>query len=280
MEPKSPSQTAEWLECPIKRTLNYRMGLKPRRMGKGDIAAIGGRAFAKAMEVHYNGQGDPLQAAIQEIDSAKQAIKDQGRQVPDWEMAYYESIEPRITHSIRKYMLDDPIKSMGLGVEDVELSLPNHGYARIDLGVRDSFGLAVLDFKFKLRLDQKYYEAEVNKYTNSWQQYHYCWAYGEHKCEPVSNYYICLVVCEPKFSARIHEFPIHPETMSMWKESAERIWHQMDSEDLGLAKPWMAASHDFKYGPCPYKAACFTHRLDMNLMTQEDYVIEKEKDAP
>lgn len=278
MEPKSPSQTAEWMECPIKRTLNSIMGLKPRRLSKGDIAAIGGRAFAKAMEVYHKGEGDPIAAGLAEISQAKHSIQDQGRSIPEWEMAYYSSIEPRVTHSVKKYLADDPVKALGLKVEDVELSLPNHGNARIDLGVRDSFGLSVLDHKFKLRLDSKYYEAEVEKYRNSWQQYHYCWGYGEHKNEQINSYYICLVVCEPKFSARIHEFPIHPETMEMWQESSRRIWTQMDHEDAGLSKPWMAAVHDTRYGPCPYKAACFTHRLDMNLMMQEDYVIGKEKD--
>ena len=281
---KSPSQTSEWMECPIKRMLNYKMGLKPRRISKGEIAAIGGRAFAKGMETFYRSQissgpvasyTDILQASLSEISLAKQHITDRGRDIPQWEQAYYASIEGRVENAIKKYLANDPITS-NFTICDVEKVLPSHGNARIDLGVRDDFGLAVVDFKFKLRLDAKYYDREVLRYKNSWQQYHYSWAYEEDMCEPVRRYYICLVVAEPRFSVKLHEYPIHPETMEMWKQSAQRIWTQMEHEDQGLSQPWMAAEHETKYGPCPYQAACFTHRYDMNLMLKDDYVLDKE----
>jgi len=273
---RSPSQTSEWLRCPILRTLNYKMGLKPRRLSKGDIAAIGGRGFAKGMEVYHNGTGDPIRAALAEVGKAKQDTTDKGRIVPQRELAYFTSIESRVEHATRKYVANDPIKILGFQVEDIELVLPDHGYARIDLGARDGYGLSVIDYKFKMRLEAKYYDQEVERYRNSWQQFHYTWAYSEHKGEPVDNYYICLVVAEPKFSARLHEYPAHPESMEMWKQSAERVWTQMEHEDAGLTQPWMAADHEDKFGPCPYQAACFTHRYDMNLMLQNDYVIVKD----
>lgn len=276
---RSPSQTVEWLRCPVMRTLNYKMGIKPRRLGKGDIAAIGGRAFGKAMEVYHGNAGvDPISTGVDEVRKDKAEILRQGREVPDREMAYFSSLESRVEHSVRKYVLADPIKERGFTVEDVELPLTDHGYARIDLGVSDDMGLSVIDYKFKMNLDAKNYDREVNRYRNSWQQYHYAWAYGEHKGKPVNNYYICLVVAEPKFSAKLHEFPIHPETMEMWKESANRIWTQMEHEDAGLTQPWMAANHEDNFGPCPYAAACFTHRYDMNLMMAHDYVLVKEDD--
>jgi hypothetical protein len=274
----SPSQTSEWASCPVKRYLNYKLGLKPRRLGKGDIAAIGGKGFGRAMESWYtNGDQElALSDGLNEIEKAKQSLIDKGRQVPDKELAYFNSIEARVEHSVKKYLKDDPIIQAGFKIEDVELSLEDHGNARIDIGARDAFGLSVIDFKFKMSLLSKWYDREVARYKNSWQQYHYGWAYSEHKKEPVNNYYICLVVCEPRFSARLHEFPIHPEGMEMWKKSAERIWTNMREEDEGLKEPYMSPSHEDQFGPCPYQEACFTHRWDMDLMLAQDYVVAKD----
>lgn len=217
-----------------------------------------------------------VQAGLDEIASAKKHLSDRGREIPSYETAYYHSIESRLQRAVEKYLEADPL--LLYDVEDVELTLPNHGNARIDLGCRDKFGLMVVDYKFKLRLDSKYYDKEVAKYKNSWQQFHYSWAYGDHKGEEVTRYGICLVVGEPRFKVQLIEYPVHPESMEAWKKSSERIWRQMEHEDSGLSEPWMAAEHETKYGPCPYQAACFTHRWDMNLMLKEDYVLDKEDD--
>jgi len=247
-------------------------------MSKGDIAAIAGRGFAKAMEVYNLGTGDPIGSGLEEIAHSKTECQDQGRYIADWDLSYYSAMEDRVKRAVVKYVANDPIKARGLTIEDVELVLPEHGMARIDVGARDASRLVVVDYKLKLWLDSKYYDKEVESYRNSWQQFHYAWAYGDHKQEPINSYYICLVVCEPRFSAKLHEYPVHPESLQMWRESAERIWRQMDLEDLEMAQPWMAALHEDKYGPCPMKDACFTHRFDMNLMTQNDYVTIEKRD--
>lgn len=284
---RSPSQTVTWGTCPVKRTLANVMGLRPRRVQHSEIAAIGGHAWAKVMEVYNNARksgklvgvsvNDLVSVGLDEVKKERELLDKQGREIPHWEQAYNAGIEARVEHAIKKYMVADPLDSYD--IVDVELSLPDHGNARIDLGVRDSFGVSVVDYKFKLRLDSKYYDKTVEEYRNSWQQFHYCWAYGDYLGEPIHNYSICLVVAEPKFSAKLHEFPIHPESMEAWKASAERIWAQMDSEDAGISQPWMATEHVTKWGPCEFQKACFDHRWDMNLMVNSgDYVVIKEVD--
>lgn len=265
--------------------LTYTHGVRPRRVMHSEIAAIGGRAWARAMEVYNKGRmsgaipslDDLSSVAVEEVKKGYAELHKQGREIPDWEEAYSGSVEPRVLHALKKYLDSDPL--IGYDIVDVELSLPEHGNARIDLGVRDDFGLSVVDYKFKLRQDAKYYDKTVEGFRNSWQQFHYAWAYGEYKGETIHNYTICLVVSEPKFSVRLHEFPVHPESLQAWKASAHRIWTQMEHEDAGLVQPWMATEHESKWGPCEYQRACFDHRWDFNLMVNSgDYVIVKEVD--
>lgn len=252
-----------------------------------EIAAIGGKAWAVAMECWNNARRNggvnnsvrdqAINLAIEDIKIQKNLLIEQGREIPDWEQAYASSIEPRVAHAIKKYVEKDPVSAFS--ILDVELELTDWGRARIDLGVSDESGISVLDYKYKLRLDARYYDKEVNSYKNSWQQYHYSWAYGEYKGTPIQKYIICLVVTEPKFSVQLHEFPIHPETMLMWKQSAELYWRDMMWEDEGMIKPRMAITHEDKWGPCEYQRACFEHRFDLlNMQSSGDYVIVKPVD--
>ena len=282
---RSPTQTLTWGACPVKRALSYGLALRPKRVMHSEIAAIGGKAFGKAMELRNLSilAGEPLSVddtvsvGLTEVKVEKDLLVEQGREVPHWELAYAAGIEGRVEHGIKKYIQNDPLQDYH--IQHVELTLPEHGNARIDVGVLDDFGHSVVDYKFKLRLDSKYYDKTVEEYKNSWQQFHYCWAYGEYLGTTIHNYIICLVVAEPKFSVKLHEFPVHPEAMTAWKESAQRIWAQMDAEDVGLAKPWMATEHVTKWGPCEFQKACFDHRWDMSLMINSgDYVITKPVD--
>jgi hypothetical protein len=282
---RSPTQTVTWGTCPVKRALVYGLGLRPRRVMHSEIAAIGGKAWAVAMQAYNEGRRDGqeistddlVEVALVSVQVERALFVTQGREIPDWEQAYSAGIEARVEHAIRKYVKADPL--LDYQIKHVELTLPDHGNARIDLGVRDDFGPSVVDYKFKLRLDARYYDKTVEEYRNNWQQFHYGWAYGEYLGEPINNYMICLVVAEPKFSVKLHEFPIHPEAMEAWKASAQRIWTQMDHEDAGLVQPWMATEHASKWGPCEYQKACFDHRWDMDLMRNSgDYVVVN--DAP
>lgn len=272
----SPSQTKAWDMCPVYRQLAYKMHLVPRRVAKRDIAAIGGRAFALAMEVYNKNSGleNAHSVAQYQIAQAKKRIVELGREVPDWELAYYSSLEPRLEHALNKYHANNPIKDYEIIA--VEHKLANHGNARIDLAIRDGFGPMVVDYKFKLRLESKWYDREVEKYRNAWQLIHYTWGYGEEIKEELSRYGICLVVGEPKFSAVLHEYPVHPETMLAWKASSERMWRHMENEDRGVEQPFMATTHETQFGPCEFAKACFEHRWDTNLMLANDYVIDDE----
>lgn len=282
---RSPTQTLTWGTCPVKRALSYGLALRPKRVMHSEIAAIGGKAFGKAMEKRNQSivagkcidAEETIAIGLAEVDIEKGLLVSQGREIPHWEMAYAAGIEARVEHGIKKYVANDPL--VGYTIRDAELTLVDYGNARIDLGIEDDFGVSVLDYKFKLRLDSKYYDKTVEEYRNSWQQFHYAWAYGEYLGTTIHNYTICLVVAEPKFSVKLHEFPVHPESMAAWKESAHRIWTQMEHEDAGLVQPWMATEHVTKWGPCEFQKACFDHRWDMNLMLNSgDYVVIKEVD--
>lgn len=272
----SPSQTERWLFCPIKRELSQK-GWESKYIGKRDLAACFGSAFATAVAQHNNDiivgvvdrpklYGD---VAHHSVEMELNKWDDLGRVIPDWEQSTANSIADRVAKCVEKYVqMPWPLK--GWKLLDVEYTLP-HGRARIDLGVDDGEGIAVLDYKTKMYLKKEYFDKEVQRWRDSWAMFHYCWSYGQVKGVNIDHYYIYVIIAEPKFEAKLLRFNVHPESMARWESSSRSAWKVMAWEDDGTMAPFMAAKHADEYGLCEYYKACFTHFYDENRM-KEDYV--------
>jgi len=226
------------------------------------------------------------EAAREVADQARRDLEALGAQVGEWDRAQAEATPRRAADAVTK-MIERDLDGRGLPhswtIFDVERTLPDHGYARIDLGVHDGVRPAVLDWKVKLTLKDIYREKEIERYRHAGQQLHYNWAYGEALgIGPLPRHYIGLIVLEPRFNFELLTYEVSPEDHQKWLMSARRAWELMAQDDNPPAEtPWgeppppralrMAWTHADNYGPCEYYKACFEQHWDPELM-KRDYV--------
>lgn len=179
---------------------------------------------------------------------------------------------------VASYAAQDPIPPQW-AIRHVELSLPEWGNARIDLGYENDLGYGVLDYKSKLQLDPKWFDKEVSKYKLSEQRFFYPAAY-EHFLNntvlgvpsvgmPVKVYRfdICLVILEPKFRTHLIPFVVNPQLQAEWLEAREQTWARMErASPDGPELPEMAAVHEDQFGPCEFQKWCFDFQGDVGLV--------------
>ncbi len=290
----SPSSTATWLRCPMLRALR-RQGWVPRTAKKKDVSAIIGQAFAAGVgtynnlrKAHEEGGGDvttldKARAAAASVGIAKgvmhqhfREIERLGLVIPATEDSYFNDAPRYIETAVNKYCLNDPLPSTWR-IVDVEREFSEHGPCRPDLIVRDNFGLAVVDYKSKVTLLEKYRAKTEQEYLNHDQMHHYAWAGEEVYSEPIQRYHIALAVITPTFRCNLVSQEINPETLKLWLQGRRKVWKRM-AEDDADGQPALAADHSDKFGQCDYYAACFRYRLDPELM-KRDYINTKEEEA-
>ena len=183
----------------------------------------------------------------------------------------------RLDKGLSKYIAKDPIPSRWR-IVDVEKDLGEAaGYARPDLIVRDDVGLAVVDYKLRVKLPAEWRVKAVQEYAHSNQMLHYASFVGEAYGEPISRFYIGLGVLEPNFLFDLLTYPIHEETLKIWRQATQVVWGHMESEDKGEVPPFMAAEHSDRYGRCEYYKACFDHHYDPYLMNRDYLHVERVK---
>lgn len=274
----------------MKRALRYSLGWRPRRIGKRELAAVLGTAFAAGAAVFHNRRmaaqphilastelteiaEDSAAAAVLEASRRLLGLQEQGFVVNDWDAPIAQALPLRVSKGVTRYVLSNPLPAAWT-IRAVEYTLADYGNARLDLAIEDADGPAIADVKVKLQLDAKYRAKELSRYQDDHQQLHYAWAWGQENVLPVHRYYIILVVLEPKFSAELLPYQIHPETMQAWQQSQLVTWHDMALEDAGEREPYMIAKHWDEYGECEYRKMCFEHHWDEQLATH-DYVQTK-----
>lgn len=275
----SPTSTERWSFCPLSRQL-HREGWQPSRLGKKELSGILGTAFTNGMAVYHTARqhGQPtsvdacVNAATQTVTQSLAKLDELGFVTPDSESALRNSLAKRAATSVAKYVGGgDPIPPSWV-TKHIEHTLPEWGDARIDLGLATPLGPVVLDYKHKITHDDKWLQRDVDDWEVSEQRFLYTEGYGELVGQPVYAFYICLVVAEPKWKATLIPFVTDPVTQTMWRQSRERVtWPLMSQEDSGDLAVGMAAKHRDNFGPCPFKRACFTHKLDPSLMAG-DYI--------
>lgn len=307
MKAYSPSQTSEWLRCPMKRALR-REGWLPKATGRADWAGAMGSAFAAGVAVYNNtrrefeqggtsmpprhlsiktAQGaDPERVKMAEA-SYKIATSILAQRLAQWEELglivdsgddYIEKLGKRVQKAVVSYVMTDPIPDSWRIIE-VETDLGERaGHARPDLVARDDLGLVVVDYKSKLKLMAEWRNKTVMEFAHSHQQFHYAHFVGEKFNEPILRYYIALAVFEPSFACDLLPYAVNQEMLSMWHQSASVVWERMAHEDSGAVPPTLAAQHSDQYGQCPYYKACFVHNLDPALMAHDFKHVERVKE--
>ena len=273
MKRYSPSSTETWLTCPLKRHLSR--GYQPRRLGKRELGAILGTAFAAGVNAWKTGESlglapDAPHCADIAVGSVARQLAEYdaaGCAVGDFDRAQQEALPRRAERAVLNVITNDPFPPTWK-VLDVECSIPTWGDCRIDLGMNTPLGVVVVDWKTKLSLDPKWLPREVDRWRFSEQRFHYSNAYAEVTGQPVYAFYIGLVVCEP-FRVHVIPFVNHPEELKVWQQAREQTWRDMEQEELGERRIGMAAKHHDEFGPCEFQRACFEHLLDPHLMAHE-----------
>ena len=109
----SPSQTKDWAFCPVYWWLKNKDHWAPRQIGKPEVAAIAGWAFAQAMAERHksNPQEDPVELARFLIGMRVMNLKEQGFQFE--ETFQMEALQSLVADGVRKTLQYDPIPPPG-----------------------------------------------------------------------------------------------------------------------------------------------------------------------
>lgn len=293
----SPSSTATWMRCPMLRVLSNE-GWMPKYVGKAQWAALLGQGFAAGVGIYntirqeHERGGTPLpprdatsradlvkgcqESAVKMVDDRRKEMEDVGIILDDTD-GYRERLDNRVRKAVKDYIISDPIPDDWQIVDAEKDFGPKYGNARPDVVVRDTTGLAIVDYKSKLVLRSEYRIKTITEYANSHQQYHYAWAAREVYGEDVAKYYIGLAVLEPRWAFDLIPYPVSSESLALWHSTASSAWRTMDAQDSGNELPWMSAVHADNFGQCPMYKACFVHRFDPGLMVADYVHVNREK---
>jgi hypothetical protein len=302
----SPSQTKDFLRDPGMWYFRHVEKWRPKMIGKKEVAGILGSAIADGAAVFHNGLKafgatlrlrehnkerlikDAAATAVQTVKDEKAKVKLIGQTVYDDQSEAWELLEKRAAEGVFKLALYNTFQPED--ILDVELTLPDHGFCRIDLVVQTLLGPMVVDLKTSLSLDAKYVPLRLREYEEDWQFYHYAWAYqdylttrflesseeakhlGPGDAPQVRRFGILLLVLEPKSRLpRLHPIAINPELMALWHHSATQVWRLMDAMRKGEPitidpRPWSTFNFYSKFGREDWADAFTKYFLDPGLL--------------
>ena len=307
----SPSQTKDFLRDPGMWYFRHVEKWRPKTLGKKELAGMLGSAIADGTAVYHNGlktshvgSGSTIPPTPLDMDvlikqaaaTAVQTVKDEkaqvlrlGQSVYDDQSEAWELLEKRAAEGVFKHALHCPFQPQD--ILEVELTLPDHGYCRIDLVVQTPLGPMVVDLKTSLTLDVKYQSLRLREFEEDWQFYHYAWAYQDYLTKrylssseeaahlspgdapQVRRFAILLLVLEPKSRLPIlHPIAVNPEIMALWLHSATQVWRLMDAMRKGEPitidpRPWSTFNFYSKFGREDWADAFTKYFLDPGLLS-------------
>ena len=272
----SPTQTEDYLFCPMLRALKSGERWVPLRAGKKDLAGILGAGFHAAMAEHNRHNSEAalcVETGLVCMAERLQDLERAGRVIDPADYPMRDALSPRLTVAVTKFLAQNPIPATWR-TQKVEFEIPNSGGSRLDLVVHDGRAPVIIDYKLKLTLGAYYREKEFARIRRSWQLYHYAHFYGAHVGVPVERFIVLMVVLEPRFEIIPLDRTtviLSPEKLALWRTFAERTWADMEAEDTGVREPRGQTFCETPFGPCEMLDACWTFMYDEGLM-QTKYV--------
>ena len=262
MKVYSPTSTLTFARCPQMYRF-YTSGWQPKHIGRVDMAAAAGVAFAKGMEVYFQaGLDRGMSTNVRKaIDAAQTCALDYirvrlaaGGSMGADDNAYVqlpERLEKAITKFVRKWSFPPDWDNFR-----PELVFPDHGNCRIDLLCDTELGPCIVDFKTKVTRPAPYVLSEfISVLEHSWQFYHYIWAARQMGVE-VQSYAACVVCFEP-WEVVLEQWVVDEAYLEEWLTSAEVWWERMEAAEL-LGDYPMSPDHSDRYGLCRYSETCLT----------------------
>lgn len=281
----SPSATKDFLTCPLYWHLR-RTGMQPRRLGKKGLSGILGTSFSAGVAAYNLARKEGIEATPARVanygDLAASVVRQHLKEADDAglvttgsiDIPFRNSLEDRARKLIKTYAEQDPLPPQWR-VEDVELTMDEAGYCRLDVGLQSDLGPVVVDYKTKVSYDTKYADRDRDDWRDSEQRFHYSYFYGQRKGQPTWQFAICLVILEPKPRVLLIPFVNNQEVLERWYRGRLLTWSRMEASlDLALEDQEMAGEHSTRFGPCEMHRHCFEDRGDIDMsVTSGDFVV-------
>ena len=245
----SPSDTADWLFCPVFRSL--RKIWTPREVEWAPNRLLG-IAVQEGINWHLKGAADDVvenhvQDTLQEgfQPQAKYTLEGLHKLALRGVQALVDA-DLFVRHQI--LMLDEPLSQ-----------------SRPDVVSRhETEGLGVSDIKVSLQVGERYRAQRLSEYTTDDQFWHYAWEVGESLGEPVKWVRPVVCVLTPKATVLTELVRIEPERLDFWLQGAYSHWSDMAEEEAGSRTPaprWPSCRGG-KFGPCQMYDACHVFHHD------------------
>ena len=294
----------KFIENPVGREL-YKAGWQSKYLNRGRLSAILGSGVHAAIAEYYRPPGVTergLEGDLEEIyNIAKNSVKTEldslyrlGALVSTRDVDLASTLHLKARTVARMFIEQDIIAEYGFKVRNVELSMPDYGWCRLDMVVNPYPGnddiIAGLDWKVKLRLDPRYQEKDITQFAFSWQFMHYAWALGKTYKTRIKEFYVGWICLEPKFRVFMLEYFIDEEIMQLWEQSATTVWALMaaidgDSTDLtallkagdGTLPLWHTFNWFTRWGREEFANAVLDHKLHEEGFKQDYINTKREK---
>ena len=268
----SPSQTADWLQCPIFRRFRKPSVLSslneatPHVWQERAVEWEPARVLGTAVQAGYNvylkdphSADDAIAEDLVEATIAREFVEQPKYTLPGLTKLALRGVEALLEADLftRHVILD----------LDQPLTHSRPDY----VSRHETQGLGVTDLKVSARVDERYRVKRLSEYETDDQFWHYAWEVGNTLGEDVKWVRVILLILTPKAVVLPQTVTVTPERLQFWLEGAEQHWRDMTAEDDGkrpVVSRWPNCRGG-KYGVCV--AYDFCHNLDRDPVRATTY---------
>lgn len=243
----SPTETANWLHCPVYRQFERRW--EPLSIEWSPAILLGNAVQAGLFEWL---RGRPDSACEEVVVRVVESASIEG------ETYTAQGLTKLALRGVKTVMESGLFDRHTILMVDEPLA-----HSRPDIVSRhETEGLGVSDFKVSHQLGDRWRQQRLDSYDTEDQFWHYAWEVGETLGEPVKWTRAILVILSPKPTALPALVRVTPERLNFWLQGAEQHWQDMSDEDQGRRQvvPRWPSCRGGRYGACEAYDAC--HILD------------------
>ena len=261
----SPSQTKQYLTCPVARQLNQE-GWTERIVGIRDWTAWTGQGVHAGLAQRY----EPLMPVSDEIvrvghnafnNEYDHAIKS-GRIIPN--TFYVNEAKAHIERCL-EYAMKNDVLPAGFEVERTEQTLGDYNCI-LDVVGKKNGKPTFIDWKVKNKCKPDYIDQELEKYRYDWKEArHYPWALSEVTGQRVEDYSVVMFILQP-FKVVQRTYEVNWKMVERWAQGCAPLWGNMAYQWDTWTPPHQSNACMGGQWPCEYLDACWTYDLDREKM--------------
>ena len=271
----SPSQTADWLQCPVLR--QFKRSWTPREV-EWSPAILLGNAVQAGLNVYLTKQRGPWEPT-DDVDALAEAVV-----TGVIEDGYVEQSTHTVVGLVKLSLRGvQALLKKGLFERHQILMIDEPlGHSRPDVVSRhETEGLGVSDVKVSRTIDDRVRPKRMSEYSTDDQFWHYSWEVGATLGEPVKWARAVQVILAPRPEVLVNRWEVDPDRLAFWLVGAEQHWRDMQAEDEGtrVVAPRWPNCQGGKYGVCRFYDACHVLNRDPDRMRVFYDRVEREEDG-